>query len=250
MILTKKRGVWMRNSLLMSFVIGVFIISGCSNEAPDSKETSRNPQSNEKVVELSYITVSNNQQIHELTNLNMSAVVKEEKVSGGTVYLYSKKDDPENVYGAYETSEHKYDLGIVGGLYEQMDDEILSIDEITLNGRTLLAIKGTFGANAPVQNYYSLEQNSISPFLTVDTGHARILDLDHNGVSEIVSSHGTPMHINLYKLDSGISMANLNEALNATNINLDEAGNFNVSDEDSKLAEKYKYVSGKLVLVN
>ncbi|RIX50206.1 hypothetical protein D3P08_20345 [Paenibacillus nanensis] len=237
----------------MPFLISVFLLSGCSSETNLTNHAASNHSSsmNKKIVELPIKKVINNQQIRENASFTATSVVKKVNVSGGTVYLYSKKDDLEHVYGAYETTENQYDLGIVGGLYSHMDDEILSIKELTLNGRTLLCIKGTFGANAPVQNYYLLEQNKIYPFLTVDTGHAEILDLDKNGVQEIVSTHGAPMQVHLYTFDnSDIWVTNVNEALHATNVNVDNTGIFLVSHENSKLIEEYRYDAGQFAFIN
>lgn len=242
----------MRSSLCLPFLIVGFLLSGCSSETTVNHQAASNNSTslNKKIVELPFKKVINNQQIREPAILDLTTVVKKGNVSGGTVYLYSKKDDLEHVYGAYETTENQYDLGIVGGLYPHMDDEILSIKELTLNGSTLLCIKGTFGANAPVQNYYLLEQNKISPFLTVDTGHAEIRDLDKNGVQEIVSTHGAPMQIYLYTFDnSDIWVTNVNEALHAANINVDETGSFHVTYENSKSIEEYKYDAGQFVFI-
>ncbi|MGF7036120.1 hypothetical protein J2T17_007171 [Paenibacillus mucilaginosus] len=235
---------------MLFLVLAVSMISGCIRETHDDNRTSINPvQQNGKIVELSFSKVSNNQQLHELSSFDMTTVVKKESVSGGTVYIYSNKNDPEHVYGAYETLIGKYDLGIVGGLYQQMDESLLSIEEVTLNGKLLLCIKGVFGANAPIQNYFSQESGIVSLYLRIDTGHASIVDLDGDGNSEIVSSHGTPMRVFLYKIDKNeILMVNLNEALNAEDVFLEDTGIFRAANIDTSVIEKYKYQSGKLIL--
>lgn len=209
-------------------------------------------QKSERDVSLTFNAVTNNQAIHNISQLDNTKTVKEQSIDGGTVIIYSKQDDQENIYGAFKTKDAKYELGVVGGFSLQMDDyELLSIKELAFNGKSLLCIIGVFGANAPVQNYFSLENGEITPFLRVDTGHAVELDLDDNGTTEIVSSHGTPNQSYVYKWEKDrFYVSNINDTLNATSVYLDEESQFNVSYEDPNTIEKYKYQSGSLILLN
>jgi len=51
-----------------------------------------------------------------------------------------------------------YELGVVGGLHPQGNDELLSITELVLYNKSLIRINGVFGANAPVQNYFEIAE--------------------------------------------------------------------------------------------
>jgi hypothetical protein len=210
-------------------------------------------QHSEKTELLSFQLVNPEQQIQLITSIENANIIKEQSVTGGAIIIYSKNDDNEFIFGAYQTNEGTlYDLGAVGGMSPQLDDELLSIKELSLFNKSLVRIKGVFGANAPIQNYYSIEDGRLIPFLRVDTGHAEELDLDGDGTVEIVSSHGTPIHTYIYKwADGKFSVVNVNESLNAVSVFLDEDNSFNVQLEiGSNLIKQYEYKSGILKPIN
>lgn len=169
----------------------------------------------------------------------------------GKIIIFSKRDDNEHIYGAYKTKNTFYELGVVGGLSSQMDDELLSIKELLLFNKSLIRIKGVFGANAPVQNYLSMEDGKIIPFLRVETGHATEIDLDGDGTVEIVSSHGTPNQSYIYKWSDGkFTVTNVNEALGATSVNLNDEKQFEAFFNKNDTNNLYEYNSGVLKLLN
>lgn len=165
----------------------------------------------------------------------------------GEIIIFSKQDDNEFIYGAYETKDTLYELGVVGGLSSQLDDELLSIKEIKLFNKSLIRIKGVFGANAPVQNYFSIEDGKAVPFLRVETGHATEVDLDDDGTEEIISSHGTPISTYIYKWEDGeFSISNVNEALGATSVYLNEEKQFEAFFNNTNTIKLFEYNYGVL----
>lgn len=176
--------------VLLSILLATVIISACaiSNGDNSSQDNEHQPEQEEQNQEspprdsqasqdeniiLTFQSVNNEQKIQEVSQIEDAEIVKEQAVLAGEIIIFSKQDDNEFIYGAYETKDTLYELGVVGGLSSQLDDELLSIKEIKLFNKSLIRIKGVFGANAPVQNYFSIEDGKAVPFLR-EIGRAHV----------------------------------------------------------------------------
>ncbi|MFC5531206.1 hypothetical protein [Cohnella yongneupensis] len=203
---------------------------------------------------LSFANVASEQRVERMSGGEDSAdILLEKPVDGGTIIAYAKPKDAENVYAQYRTEAARYELGVVGGLSPKMDDEQLSVTTLELYGRSLVRINGVFGANAPVQNYYALEDDGgIAPFLRVDTGHAQEIDLDGDGTTEIISTYGLPTQTYVYAYeDNRFKMADVNAALGALAVYLGNNGGFEANYElGSAVAAHYDYTKGMLKLTS
>jgi hypothetical protein len=155
------------------------------------------------VMPLAFEKVQNVQKVVKVDTIQMEQLIKEQGITGGKISIYSKSGDVEQVYGAFESKAGLYELGVVGGLHPQGNNELLSIKELELYGKSLIRINGVFGANAPIQNYFEMADGNPIPFLLVDTGHAEEVDLDGDGIEEVVSKHGLPLLTFVYKWDDG-----------------------------------------------
>lgn len=236
----------MKKVLNAVLFISLIFVGGCNSGTPNTPE-----DQNISTVELIFDSVNNDQKIEKIDSLDSTKIVKEQTVSGGAVVIYSRQDDNENIYGAFKTTDAMYSLEVVGGMPAQLDDELLSIKELRLFNKTIIRIKGVFGANAPVQNYFTVESGHIHPFLRIDTGHATELDPDGNGSVEIVASHGTPMETYIYKWeDEKFSVANVNQSLKAISVHLDEEKRFNAFFEEGNTSKQFAYESGLLRPLN
>lgn len=245
--------------ILLLIIVGVFIVSGCTNgdnsTSKDSslKQDEKSSSNDVKEIEtmsLPFKSVNNEQHIKEISQIKSENIIKEQSISIGQIILYTKKDDNENVYGAFKNKVNTYDLGVIGGNSPQNIDELLTIKELKLFDKPLIRIDGVFGANSPIQNYFSIEEGELNPFLRVDTGNVTEIDLDGNGINEIVSSHGTPMTTYIYKWNNGeFVVSNINEALNALSVNLNVNNQFEAWYKDSEKPVKYQYNSGVLELL-
>ncbi|MEX1031379.1 MAG: hypothetical protein WDZ91_15250 [Paenibacillaceae bacterium] len=252
--------------LFLSTILATVIISGCADSngdnssqnninQPKQEEQNQENSSNdshvnhEENIPLTFQSVSNEQKIQEVSQIEDAEIVKEQELLAGKIIIFSKQDDNEHIYGAFKTVNALYDLGVVGA---QIYHESLSIIELNLFNKSLIRINGSFGANAPVQNYFSIEDEKITPVLRVETGQTVELDLDGDGSVEIVSSHGTPMTTYIYEWEDGeFSVSNVNESLNAISINLTDDKKFNVQYKvGSNTTKLFEYKMGKLKPLN
>ncbi|MGO4184813.1 hypothetical protein AB4Z17_26950 [Paenibacillus sp. TAF43_2] len=167
------------------------------------QEDSQLTEQSDFVMPLAYEKVENAQKVAKVDNIQMEQLIKEQNISGGKISIYSKSGDVEQVYGAFESEAGLYELGAVGGMHPQNNDELLSVKELELYGKLLIRIDGVFGANAPIHNYFEMKDGSPIPFLLVDTGHAEEVDLDGDGIEEVLSKHGLPLLTFVYKWEDG-----------------------------------------------
>ncbi|WP_276353384.1 hypothetical protein [Cohnella caldifontis] len=217
------------------------ILSGCTQETPSSDSTPP-----EETIPLHFQAAAVGQQVQAVSEIVPKTILKRLNLPSGTILVYAKENDP-SLHGAFESANAHYDLGVVGDLPATIDDETLSIQPMELFGKSLIRIKGVFGANAPVQNYYAIDNGGLSPFLRIDTGHAAETDLDGDGTAEIVSTHGTPAQTYLYKWSEGaFTVADVNEALGAVSVYLNDKHQFEAFYSQDRPIERYEYRSGGL----
>lgn len=236
-----------------AWILGAILLGGCGGMAPEWSGSGNTPVTVvseitlEPPVPLRFEKVVIEQELQRIQPVGQPHIRKEQKVTGGKVVIYEKPDDEEQVYAAYVAQGVWYELGMAGVKVVMQADGGPVIDEPAIFGKSLIRIKGAVGANAPLQNYYAVEDGGIRPFLRVDTGHAEELDLDGDGTEEIVSSHGTPISTYLYRWDNGtFSIADLNEALGALSVYVDGGKRLHVSFEDAVQEELYVYQAGTL----
>ncbi|MGO4698034.1 hypothetical protein AB4Z50_27500 [Paenibacillus sp. 2TAB26] len=169
------------------------------------QEDSQLTEQSEFVMPLAYEyeKVENAQKVAKVDHIQMEQLIKEQNINDGKISIYSKSGDAEQVYGAFESEAGLYELGAVGGMHSQNNDELLSIKELELYGKSLIRIDGVFGANAPIHNYFEMKDGKPIPFLLVDTGHAEEVDVDGDAIEEVVSKHGLPLLTFVYKWEDG-----------------------------------------------
>lgn len=243
----------MKRILGLYLVLGGMALAACNNDAMivPSHNNTNGPQHHqiEEIIPLRRVEVINDQKVAIIDNLSGAVILKEKRVAGGKVTLYTKREDDENIYGLFQTDDTQYDLGIVGGQNPALDDEILSVTELPLFNKILIRIKGLFGANAPVQNYFLNDDGIIKPFLRIDTGHAIEVDLDADGHVEIVATHGMPNQTYIYEWREGkFLLTDVNEMLAATSVFYnDDNKMFEAYYGESDTTEFLKYSSKGLV---
>lgn len=101
-----------------------------------------------------------------------------------------------------------------------------------------------------MQNYFAWEGEAVIPFLKIDTGHAKEVDLDGDGTIEIVATHGTPMASSIYKRENNeFFSSSVNEALDVESAWLLADNRFEVQEKVGAAAEWYRYRSGEWIAV-
>lgn len=206
--------------------------------------------SNRHSISLSFEPVQTEQRISKISHIDTKHIVKQQSISSGTIIIFTQPNDARNLYGAFKTKNAIYHLGVVGGR-SPTTNQLISITPLHLFGKTLVRIKGVFGANTPLENYFEIRGGKIHPFLRVATGNTSEVDLDNDGTDEIISSWGTLTTTYVYKRVRGqFYVANINKALGATAVLLNSQNIFNVWFTNAKGPIQYQYKSGTLTLRN
>lgn len=169
-----------------------------------------------EVISLKFEPIEIAPDIQELSQKDIKEILKAVDLDKDKVFIYTKQNDKENLYGGFSTKQSLYDLGKVGLLM------YLDLTNITLpkefNKKPLIRIDSAYGANFPQSNYFLLEDTLPKKILTVD-GHVKEVDLDQDGTVEIISSTGTPTDTYIYKwINDQFSVANVNKSLDALSV--------------------------------
>lgn len=183
-------------------------------------------------------------QFQKMKQEDIDEITKEQTIAGGKIIIFTKQDDKEYIYGAFETKDSLQVFGAVGGFNNL---ELVSIEELSLFNKSLICIRGVVGANAPIQHYLTVEDGEITPFLRVATGNTMEVDIDGDGTAEIVSIHGTPLETYIYKWQEGeFWVTSVNKSLGATYVFLNQDRLFEVMFTGSDDIELFEYKSGIL----
>lgn len=172
----------------------------------------------QSVIPLSFTTIEDSeQQIVSMPEGEIADIVQELQLPWGKVFIYSRLDEDHSLYGAYVVDGQYYRLGPIG------DNKALAkIERVQFWEHELVKLSGVYGANAPVTKYFKMTEGRLKSFLEVETGNVVELDLDEDGVAEIISQHGMFSMTMIYRwVDGEWKIANLNEALNAEAVRLD-----------------------------
>ncbi|MBB6669443.1 hypothetical protein [Cohnella nanjingensis] len=140
---------------------------------------------------------------------------------GMKIVVYAWKENADNLYAALKTKTVVYDLGIIGKAAYGKAEDITVEDDVVAFRQKLVKVTGTLGASASLTRYLSIDQGVPKPVLAVDAGRASELDLDFDGVREIVATSGTPMKTYVYRWNEDrIERCDLNEALGAPSVSI------------------------------
>jgi hypothetical protein len=200
-------------------------------------------------ITLVYKLVKEEPSFTALDKNDIQEITKEIMIDSGKVMIYTKPQDKESLYAAYESEKGLFDLGMFGS--SSPSENIISSPEISLldmYNKSLIRIKGVYGANAPTQLYFYVSDLIPAPTIRIETGNTEEIDLDGDDVKEIVSSHGTPTHTIVYKRnDKHFGSADLNEALNATSVHWDHKNKLFVAYyQDTNHTEYFIYTGKEL----
>jgi len=211
-------------------------VNRTSVSMPDSKAVDANqaetPHDELKPLQLQWESYSNAGEVRLLkTGLAQAErIVKETAlyaVRGSRetkVIVYAKKNDTDALHAALVRDDAVYDLGPVAGYhYDKADD--VTVSNIMLFGKQVIKIQGAVGAAASLARYIDLEDGAPKPLMLIDEGHASELDVDHDGLPEVVASSGTKPSTSVFRWKDGrIERCRLNETLQAEAVSITDEG--------------------------
>ncbi|MGZ7440167.1 hypothetical protein [Paenibacillus sp. TH7-28] len=157
-------------------------------------------------------------------------IVKETDLSGvnssqeNKIVIYARKNDTNFLYAALVQNNLVYDLGKAAGYHYDQDDAV-TVSNIMLFGKEVVKIQGAVGAAASMTRYIELKDGEPVQLMVIDEGYAAEMDVDHDGLPEVIVSSGTIPHTSVYRWQDGhIGRSNLNEALQAEAVSITEEG--------------------------
>lgn len=172
-------------------------------------------------------------------------VIKESNVLGYKSILY-KIDSEGDIYGGVYLNDKVLSIGPVS--MNSTPDDLLVISESNVFGKNLIKFSGIPGANYAKSVYLEVEDELVTPLFEVD-GNIIEIDLDQDGIKEMITTIGTIADTNIYKyLNNQIYISNLNRSINAQSVifNMENHG-FEAYFENNK-SNLYYYKDGKLEL--
>lgn len=174
----------------------------------------------QKAVPLKFKSVTVENTITSITTNKIHEIIKQYNVGDDKYIIFMEKGDTENLHSGVIINNKIYGFGKVSMMGEKNSTDLYDVKELELYGKKVAKITGTLGANYAPTNYYYVE-NQPPQILLHSEGHTKEIDLDNDGIEEIISS--TPLGVasstDIYKYDNGsFTFANLNEALNAITV--------------------------------
>ncbi|MCG8502230.1 MAG: hypothetical protein MJB12_17740 [Firmicutes bacterium] len=156
---------------------------------------------------------------NEIESLDESQIVKvlKDKIIDHNVriFIFIKENDKEYIYGGAEINNNLFDLGIIAMTLTEQNLDLISVNSTKLCNTDLLRITGVLGANYSQANYYLINDGVPQNFISID-GNIREVDLDNDGITEVISSYGTAPYTYIYKCNKdSMLVADINKTLQA-----------------------------------
>lgn len=222
-------------------LFGVLIITSCMN--PDSST-----KHYDDAIPLKYDKIINSKK--EIKGLDKNLIVKvlkDRTIDNIKIFTFVKGNDKENVYGGIEIDGTLFDLGIVSMLISEQNYDLISINSTTLCNKKLYRITGILGANYSQSNYYFVKDGSPQHFVSI-SGNINEIDLDNDGMKEIVSSYGTLPYTLIYKCNEDrILVVDLNKTLQAKAVSFNNENRIFEAFYGENNTRIFKYSKDELV---
>ena len=158
------------------------------NQLPDVVPLQPKPHSTTTQPTTTILNPSNPSPEEHLPQLD--TVLQRLATDQGTVLLYTKRYDRENVHAALVTKERAFDLSPISNLLN-WELTTAAIVHLLREPIPFLRIQGVFGANTVKNLYYRIDRGFPLPMIEVD-GNVYEIDLDNDGNTEIVLVSGIP----------------------------------------------------------
>jgi len=140
------------------------------------------------------------------------------------IVIYTRKNDTDFLYAALVQNSLVYDLGKAAGYHYEQSDAV-TVDNTMLFGKKVVKIQGSVGAAASMTRYIELKDGKPVQLMVIDEGYASEMDVDHDGLPEVIVSSGTVPYTSIYRWKDGhIQRSDMNEALQAEAVSITEEG--------------------------
>ncbi|MCC5911208.1 MAG: hypothetical protein JJT76_12295 [Clostridiaceae bacterium] len=94
-------------------------------------------------------------------------------------------------------------------------EDLTGIDIVSVFGRKVVKVYGTRGANYTHAYYWLYEDGLENSIISVD-GNSIEIDLENDGINEIISQSGTVPQTTIYKMNKNeVIASNINQSINA-----------------------------------
>ncbi len=159
--------------------------------------------------------------VESLDEHRIVKVLKDKTINNIKIFTFIKENDEDNIYGGIEIKGDLFDLGIVSMILPDYNLGQISINNTSIfNNKDVYSIRAILGANCSQINYYLIEDDIPRKYISID-GNVDEIDLDNDGIIEIVSCSGTLPYTNIYEYnDDSISVADINATLQAQAVRL------------------------------
>lgn len=207
------------------------------------KDMSNQPVEEEQnIVPLQFKDVNIQNTINEINENKIQEILKQHNVGDNKFIIFINKEDIDYFHSGVIIGNKIYDFGIVS--LNGNVDSLYTLQEIVIYDKHLVKIQGAMGANYAPTNYYLIDNNVPQLFLHTE-GHTQELDIDKDGVKEIVATipGGVTTSIEIYEYNNeNFSMVDINETLKALSVYLEDNNIINVyfNDQQSN-SKKFEY---------
>lgn len=231
-----------------TLTFALVITNTACEQSFEIKDISNHPVvEKQNVVPLQFKDVIIENTINEINENKIQEILKQHNVGDNKFIIFVDKEDTDNFHGGVIIGNKIYDFGIVS-MMGNLDD-LYSFQELDIYEKRLVKIQGAMGANYAPTNYYLIDNNVPQLFLHTE-GHTQELDIDKDGVKEIVTSvpGGVTTSIEIYEYNNeNFSMVDINETLKAVSAYLEDNSIINVYFNDQQSNSiKYEYTENEL----
>lgn len=181
------------------FIIFALILSGCNkNELTDTS------------IQLDFNPIQSNIEL-QIVDYDIE-IIKEITVGGYKAILFRLNQEGD-IYGGVYIKNEIYSIGSVS--MNLTPDNLLAVAQSDVFGKNLIRFSGILGANYARSVYIEVENSSVKPLIEVD-GNIVEVDLDEDGIKEVVTTIGTIPNISIYRIENNyISVSNINASISA-----------------------------------
>lgn len=221
--------------------------TACDQSLKLKDESNQTVVEEQNVIPLQFKDLIIKNTINEINDNKIHEILKQHNIGDNKFIIFIDEEDADNFHIGVIIGEKIYDFGIVSKIGSL--DDLYTLQEIGIYKKHLVKIQGAMGANYAPTNYYLIDNDVPQLFLHTE-GHTQELDLDKDGVKEIVASvpGGATTSIEIYEYNNGkFLMVDINETLKAISVYLEDNNIINAYFKDQKSnSKKFKYTGKEL----